>query len=68
MSDKTLKYEVWRGQGKLGKLATFRDLEAARRFLLSIRQTCPQAYIYDAVAEEYVKHSQGLGLSGGRGQ
>lgn len=68
MTDYTLKYQVWAGEGKQSKLATFRDEEAARRFLLSIRQTYPLAYIYDAIAEEYVRHSQGLGLSGGRGQ
>ena len=55
MSDKTLKYQVWRGQGKQGKLATFRDLEAAMRFLLSIKVTYPEAYIYDAVDEKYVR-------------
>lgn len=55
MTDNILKYQVWRGQGKQGKLATFRDLEAAMRFLLSIKHTFPDAYIYDVVAEKYVR-------------
>ncbi len=54
MSDKTLKYQVWRGEGKQGKLATFRDLEAAMRFLLSTKQTFDNAYIYDVVTEKHM--------------
>jgi hypothetical protein len=54
MTDYTLKYQVWRGQGKQGKLATFRDLEAAMRFLLSVKVTYPTAYIYDVNEETYI--------------
>jgi hypothetical protein len=54
MPDYTLKYQVWAGEGKESKLATFRNEEAAMRFLLSIKQTFPNAYIYDADAETYI--------------
>jgi len=54
MTDYTLKYQVWAGEGKESKLATFRNEEAAMRFLLSVKTTYPNAYIYDALAEVYV--------------
>jgi hypothetical protein len=54
MTDYTLKYQVWAGEGKESKLATFRDLEAAMRFLLSIKQTFDNAYIYDVVTEKHM--------------
>ena len=54
MTDYTLKYQVWAGEGKESKLATFRNEEAAMRFLLSIKVTYPTAYIYDVKDETYV--------------
>lgn len=54
MTDYTLKYQVWAGEGKESKLATFRNEDAAMRFLLSIKPTYPNAYIYDALDEVYV--------------
>ena len=54
MTDYTLKYQVWAGEGKESKLATFRNEEAALRFLLSIKSAYPDAYIYDALDEVYV--------------
>ena len=54
MPDYTLKYQVWAGEGKESKLATFRNEEAAMRFLLSIKQMYPNSYIYDADAETYI--------------
>lgn len=54
MTDYTLKYQVWAGEGKESKLATFRNEEAALRFLLSIKSAYPNAYIYDALDEVYV--------------
>ena len=54
MTDYTLKYQVWAGEGKGSKLATFRNEEAALRFLLSIKSAYPDAYIYDALDEVYV--------------
>ena len=53
MTDYVLKYQVWAGEYD-GKLATFRNEEAAMRFLLSVKTTYPNAYIYDALAETYV--------------
>ena len=53
MTDYVLKYQVWAGEYD-GKLATFRNEEAALRFLLSIKNTYPNAYIYDVLAEQYV--------------
>ena len=53
MPDYTLKYQVWAGEYD-GKLATFRNEEAAMRFLLSIKNTYPNAYIYDALDEIYI--------------
>jgi len=55
MTDYTLKYQVWAGEGKESKLATFRNEEAAMRFLLSVKVTYPDAYIYDVVDEKYVR-------------
>jgi hypothetical protein len=55
MTDYTLKYQVWAGEGKESKLATFRNEEAAMRFLLSVKVTYPNAYIYDALDEKYVR-------------
>ena len=54
MTDYTLKYQVWAGEGKESKLATFRNEDAALRFLLSIKSAYPNAYIYDAKDEVYV--------------
>jgi hypothetical protein len=54
MTDYTLKYQVWAGEGKESKLATFRNEEAAMRFLLSIKNTFPNAYIYDTVTEKHM--------------
>jgi hypothetical protein len=54
MTDYVLKYQVWAGEGKESKLATFRNEEAAIRFLLSVKTTYPNAYIYDALAEVYI--------------
>jgi len=54
MTDYTLKYQVWAGEGKESKLATFRSEEAAMRFLLSVKVTYPTAYIYDANEETYI--------------
>jgi hypothetical protein len=54
MTDYTLKYQVWAGEGKESKLATFRNEDAAMRFLLSVKTTYPNAYIYDALDEVYV--------------
>ena len=54
MPDYTLKYQVWAGEGKESKLATFRNEEAAMRFLLSIKQTFPNSYIYDSNEETYI--------------
>jgi hypothetical protein len=54
MPDYTLKYQVWAGEGKESKLATFRNEEAAMRFLLSIKHTFPNAYIYDVLDEVYI--------------
>jgi hypothetical protein len=53
MTDYVLKYQVWAGEYD-GKLATFRNEEAAMRFLLSIKNTYPEAYIYDAKDEKYI--------------
>ena len=55
MTDYTLKYQVWAGEGKESKLATFRNQEAAMRFLLSIKTTFPNAYIYDVLDESYIR-------------
>jgi len=55
MTDYVLKYQVWSGEGEASKLATFRNEEAAMRFLLSIKHTYPNAYIYDAKDEVYVR-------------
>jgi len=55
MTDYTLKFQVWAGEGKQSKLATFRNEEHARKFLLSIKVTYPNAYVYDADAETYVR-------------
>jgi hypothetical protein len=55
MTDYTLKYQVWAGEGKESKLATFRNEEAAMRFLLSVKTTYPNAYIYDADDEVYIR-------------
>jgi len=54
MTDYVLKYQVWAG-GYDGKLATFRNEEAAMRFLESIKSSHPQAYIYNVLDEEYVR-------------
>jgi hypothetical protein len=54
MPDYTLKYQVWAGEGKESKLATFRNEEAAMRFLLSIKQMYPNSYIYDSNEETYI--------------
>ena len=54
MTDYTLKYQVWAGEGKESKLATFRNEEAAMRFLLSIKQMYPNSYIYDSNEETYI--------------
>ena len=54
MTDYTLKYQVWAGEGKESKLATFRNEEAAMRFLLSIKQMYPNSYIYDVKDETYI--------------
>jgi len=56
MTDYVLKYQVWAGEYD-GKLATFRNEEAAMRFLLSVKNTYPNAYIYDVLAETYVGRS-----------
>jgi hypothetical protein len=53
MTDYVLKYQVWAGEYD-GKLATFRNEEAAMRFLLSIKHTYPEAYIYDVKDEKYI--------------
>lgn len=55
MTDYTLKYQVWAGEGKESKLATFRNEEAAMKFLLSVKQMYPNAYIYDSLDEKYVR-------------
>lgn len=55
MTDYTLKYQVWAGEGKESKLATFRNEDAAMRFLLSIKPTYPDAYIYDVNEEVYIR-------------
>ena len=55
MTDYTLKYQVWAGEGKESKLATFRNEEAAIRFLLSVKVTYPDAYIYDVLDKKYVR-------------
>jgi hypothetical protein len=54
MTDYVLKYQVWAGEGKESKLATFRNEEAAMRFLLSVKTTYPNAYIYDVNDEVYI--------------
>jgi hypothetical protein len=54
MTDYVLKYQVWAGEGKESKLATFRNEEAAMRFLLSVKQMYPNAYVYDAKDETYI--------------
>jgi hypothetical protein len=54
MTDYVLKYQVWAGEGKESKLATFRNEEAAMRFLLSVKTTYPNAYIYDVKDEVYI--------------
>ena len=54
MTDYVLKYQVWNGHED-GKLATFRNEEAAMRFLLSVKTMYPNAYIYDALSEQYVR-------------
>lgn len=46
MTDYVLRYQVWNGDYD-GKLATFRDLEAARRFQLGIISMYPNCYIYE---------------------
>jgi len=55
MTDYVLKYQVWAGEGKESKLATFRNEEAAMRFLLSVKVTYPNAYIYDVLNKKYVR-------------
>jgi hypothetical protein len=54
MTDYTLKYQVWAGEGKESKLATFRNEEAAMRFLLSVKAMYPNSYIYDVKDEVYI--------------
>jgi hypothetical protein len=54
MTDYTLKYQVWAGEGKESKLATFRNEEAAMRFLLSVKAMYPNSYIYDALDKVYI--------------
>jgi hypothetical protein len=54
MTDYTLKYQVWAGEGKESKLATFRNEEQAIGFLLSVKPMYPNAYIYDALDEVYI--------------
>lgn len=46
MTDYVLKYQVWNGDTD-GKLATFRELEAARRFQLGIIHMYPNSFIYE---------------------
>ena len=53
MTDYVLKYQVWNGDTD-GKLATFRNEEAAMRFLLSVKAMYPNAYIYDSKDETYI--------------
>jgi hypothetical protein len=55
MTDYTLKYQVWAGEGKESKLATFRNEEQAMGFLLSVKPMYPNAYIYDADDEVYIR-------------
>jgi len=54
MTDYTLKYQVWAGEGKESKLATFRNEDAAIRFLLSVKPMYPNSYIYDVNDEVYI--------------
>jgi hypothetical protein len=55
MTDYVLKYQVWAGEGKESKLATFRNEEQAMRFLLSVKPMYPNAYIYDSNDEVYIR-------------
>lgn len=45
MTDYVLKYQVWNGEED-GKRATFRSREDAKRYLLDIIHSFPNAYIY----------------------
>jgi len=54
MTDYTLKYQVWAGEGKESKLATFRNDEAPMRIFLSVIAIYPNSYIYDANDEVYI--------------
>jgi hypothetical protein len=51
MTDYILKYQVWNGEVD-GKQATFRSKEDAMRYLLDIKHSFPDSFIYDALAEE----------------
>lgn len=53
MTDYVLKYQVWSGLHD-GKLATFRDEEAAMRFLLGVKSMYPDSYIYNSLTEGYI--------------
>ena len=53
MTDYVLKFQVWSGLPD-GKLATFRDVEAATRFLLGVKHMYPKSYIYNAQTEGYI--------------
>lgn len=54
MTDYVLRYQVWRGEAD-GKMATFRGKEDAMRYLLDIKHSFPDSYIYDVVDEKHIR-------------
>ena len=56
MTDYVLKFQVWAGLHNPTdlKLASFRDVEHATKFLLSVKPMYPDSYIYNSLTEGYI--------------
>jgi hypothetical protein len=56
MPDYVLKFQVWAGVRNPTdlKLASFRDVEHATKFLLAVKYMYPNSYIYNELTHGYI--------------